>query len=705
MTSAIPPQFQLLLVRILLDTYPCYVDRDSRRAVQRCLGAALAHSDTVDILSHTIEFLEVESKKPTLAPTSTYVLIELCSTLLQQVTKNSETWNKHGINVFLVDAHLFEQFLSHNPNRSRRTSAKFAIGRAIRALLNNGDIRDQGTRGLITALAAKSPSCSPGNACILGEIADIASSFPPARTMVSQASEEIYAFYTREFIGSRNVLPSHVAHGLDGFFKKFATREALYQHVLPTLEKALLRAPEVVLNDLMSPLFQSLPSDIDMSDALSRQLIKPLLSSAKSSNTSVREGALTAFVNLSSLSGDELILCNVAEEIMKSLRDAKAAEQRYIYASMIAAIRPSPGTSSKILSGMVPGMSKETNEPALDAQLKCMRPHVFEELSKNRSLDEAVTKLFAQGLSDKKPAVRRLWAFAVGDISWHMSSEQVKSEAFTSYLDRISDKMVASWNELVNNQVPSAQNGLASLGYVMAAIVLHHERKSQVSSLSALGKKLSIHRQLQNAESKTFFMFNARVYTKLTSDDDQRWLVRSISASVDFMPMPPQFVQSSWAQALIFASSSTTVSHRTRQRAFQATVRCQQRCPEIVGPAVINGLWTWLQNLYKQEKESAAVASQLTKGYSYQIMRAICNSQEQAASQQQPTVQSQMIAMLIICRPPLISRISWIELCLRVGLDPHTIVVENQDRCMTQVIHNAGVSCTFFFSQITLTGR
>ena len=310
MTLAIQPQSQILLVRLLLDTYPFYVDRESRRAVQRCLGAALAHSNTPDIFLQTFEFLRAESKKPTLAPTSVYVLIELCSTLLQQITKDSDTWNKHGINAFLVDARLFERFLSHNPNQSRRTSAKLAVGRAIRAFLNNGNIRDQGTRDLITALAAKGPCCSPGNACILGEIADIASSVPAARTAISQASGDIYAFYAREIVGSRNVLPNHVAHGLDGFFKNFATREALYQDVLPTLEKALLRAPEVVLNDLMSPLFGSLPSDIDMSDALSRQLIKPLLSSVKSSNASVRGGAVTAFVKLSSLSRDDLILSN-----------------------------------------------------------------------------------------------------------------------------------------------------------------------------------------------------------------------------------------------------------------------------------------------------------------------------------------------------------------------------------------------------------
>ena len=618
------------------------------------------------------------------------MLIEICSVFVQQLAGDLHLWTLYGSRAITVNVQLLDHFLATNPNRSRKLSALFAVRKGLSALFRAAETQERAPKDAIHLLTNKN-STSASASPLLGEIAGVAPRFPRVRATVENAEEEYVAFYTREIVGSRFVLPAHVASGFNEFFALYTSQDVLNKQIIPALEKALLRAPEVVLNDLITPLVNSLPSTINLSEILTKQLLRPLLFNVKSNNPIIRGGALSAFRQLSSRSSDEQELSSAAEEILKHLRDAKAVDQRILYANMLAAIRASKATSPNILSGLSPITSKETNENVLESQARVIATHAAQILSLNDSLDSGATKLLTQGLNDKKPSTRRIWAHQVGRILWDVSDETVCQDTVVRFLESSVDKMTASWDELLKNPIPSAQNGLVDVGNVTLAILLGRRRGMRPDSFEAIAKKLNIENHVQEFGSKQFFLINPRVYTKLTTLEDLSWLVRALCGIVDFVCEAPPDAKHAWGQAVIFLTDAIHVPFRVREEAIHSLTLCYVRHRHCVGQALIQGLWSWMKSLYNEERDSAAVASKLGRKHPYAVVRAMCTPLRKDNSEREAILASQVIDLMVLCRHPFMSRISWIELCLKAGLDPQDLVIKHRDKCLEQIIQNTNV--------------
>ena len=121
---------------------------------------------------------------------------------------------------------------------------------------------------------------------------------PSQKENFSKVRKECFAFYVRELLGSRTVIPPHIPEGLKDLFENFTSKDDLRKEIAPSMEKSLLRSPEVALCDIISPVISALPEDMDLTDILSDTLLKGLLANVKSSKSDIREGVVRVFAKI-----------------------------------------------------------------------------------------------------------------------------------------------------------------------------------------------------------------------------------------------------------------------------------------------------------------------------------------------------------------------------------------------------------------------
>lgn len=632
------------------------------------------------------------------------MLVEWCSVLLQVIASQTGLWEQWGLKVVQPQAQLLERCCGAGLREGRIHTALVVTRRGVRAIAKNAEIKETAIDEMITTLTTKSSASTAGNAPLLGVIAGVCDRLSSMRALLQKHSSTYYTFYTREIVGSRTIVPAHIADGLHDFFcSSVVTQDTVEQELIPAIEKALLRAPEVVLNDLLTPLIKSLPSDIDLSKVLKDRLLKSLLANTKSTNSAVRDGAVKGFKAIATKTYDEQIIPLVAEELLKNLKDTKAADQRTLVAQLLSSLRPSEATIQKILPGLVSLASKEANELALGAELDTMTSHLIFAIQHDISLDSNIPKAVVAGLGDKKPSVRRIWAAQCGESAWNLSADDLSKPNSAQFFESIIEKMIPSWEEAVGNPVSAAQNGLITVANVLAAI---HSKLQHIGSakIATSLKKASISTSVLGSEAKPSFLTNHRVYTKLSVGDDFLWAIRALgAASLEFsgQSLPPSF-GASWAQAVIFMITCTSVQPTVRHEANKMLQQSWKAQPANVSAYIADGMWLWLKSIDLEEKDSPATSGKTDKERLHLVLNALCSASP-ASTEDLQTVNSNvtnrkhhlrqlLVRLVVLCRKPLLSRVQWIDLCLQCGLDPRTVVMEDPQAFMDEVTKRASVS-------------
>lgn len=502
------------------------------------------------------------------------------------------------------------------------------------------------------------------------------------------------AFYLRDILGSRVQLPLYIANGLHDFFASFISLEDLKKDVIPAVEKALLRAPEVVLNDLVGPVLLALPSEFDLSDILATNLTKPLLANIKSSNVSIREGAVRTFRTLAGRSHDGSLVEKAADEILTPLKANKvtAADQRVLHAEMLAALQPTASLATKIPQGLVAVASKEANEIAAAAEIGCVAKYVRFALENGVSLDKSTTDAFTKGLSEKRMPMRRLWALQLAHCVWSLDAKTLATEDTATFVDATIGKLIDVFNEVLANPLPALQNGQVPVACAAAAISLGSV--PHISSLknASIVNKAAVGDKVLVFEPKPSFLLNPRVYTKLALEDDLRWFLRAALSAFPSLAKSKDNVtiSTAWAQAVIFLVTSTTVPPTLRTEAAKALQDLYVTSPTAVVDVIVNGLWQWCEDVELETKDSAATASKSSRDELFKVVRSICLDPEVAnnagISLEKPALEEQLKKLLVLCRPQLIPKAPWIELCLRTGTDPGGLAEQHSQDLLNQIL-------------------
>jgi hypothetical protein len=699
-----PPDLQFLL-DLLFETYPIYQDRESRRAVESILNALANSQHATTTLAAIIDFLKQESLRKNIAPADAFVLVDWSSVLLQQFAKLPEQWSKWGSDLAVADAKLLETCMAagDSPKASRiQRSALVVTRRALRSLFTSEEVGKDAFSKLLATFTAKSASPTAGNAVILGVIAGVSSRLAAVKPMLGQHKQDYYTFYVREIIGSRTQLPRYICNGLHDFFDTFPTVEELQKDIIPPIEKALLRAPEVVLNDIISPMILALPKSMDMSSILHGNLLKPLLSNVKSTNATIRAGALRVFQALASRSLDETLLGKIADEVLNPLKQGKvtSAEQKVLHAQMLASLPNSVSLAQRIPSALAPVALKEPNEQAVVAEVSAIIRYLTFGLHNAVSLEKSIIDVFSKGMADKRIPVRRLWAIRAAEVWWHLSPGQYSQPDIQAFCQSTLPTLVGMWQEVIANPVPATQTGMVTVAHFVTAILLTKANSVDDEKLAAIYKKADAASQVLALQPKPSLLLNPRVYTKLSSVEDIEIALHAYTAVVPWLSKEttPQAAREAWSQALIYFIVAQSSPPKAKTAAKEALTQAYLQAPASISEIVIQGLWAWYKSAEEGDKDSAAVAAKSGTSELSSVLHSFCLSPDQikksGATIPEEQLQQQCVHLLIIARPEIIPRASWIDICLRVGADPGQLARDYLDECITLANDSVMVRCS-----------
>ncbi|KAF2652310.1 translational activator [Lophiostoma macrostomum CBS 122681] len=691
--DSLPAHDLQFVLDLLFGTYALYEDRESRRAVEAVIRVLANGSFAKVALPAIVSFLKGESLKTNIAHADALVLSDWCSVLLQQVANVPEQWSEWGVDVALADAKVLETCLgASNTRRGTRIqhSALISTWRALRSLFRSAETGEQALHKLVTVLTAKGSSPTAGNAVFLGAIAGVSARLPTVKPLLEGHKKDYYTFYTREIIGSKSPLPAHIATALRDFFGSFTTLEELQKEVIPPIEKALLRAPEVVLNDIIAPMILALPEAIDLSAILHSNLLKPLLSNIKSTNATIRVGALRTFQALAARSSNDDTIGQTADEILTPLKQGKVttADQKVLHAQMLSSLNGSISLAQKIPQGIVSVALKEPNEPAVVAEVSAMTKHLEFGLANGVQLDKVVSDAFVKGMADKRLPIRRLWAIRAADVWWGLSPNQHTQSDIQAFCQATLPKLVEMWQDVNANPIPATQSGMVTVGHFVTAVLLLKVHTVGDDKLSAIYKKANVESQSLTLQPRPSFLLNPRVYTKLNTAEDIDIALRALMAVVPSLSKADTTAQArdAWAQAFIFFIVAQSTPSKARAAARRALTDTYLKSPAQVYQIVFDGIWNWYKSVEQGDKESAAVAAKSGTADLTHVLSALCLSEELTKDSRSELtneiLRRQCVDLLLLARSDIVPRASWIDLCLRMGVDPGQLVRDHLKQCL-----------------------
>ncbi|KAK8057620.1 eIF-2-alpha kinase activator GCN1 [Apiospora saccharicola] len=678
------------VLKLLFDTHPAYNDRPSRRAVQSCLVSVVANASEPKVVAPFINALRLESQKAGIASNNAFVLVEWCGLLLSTIA-TTPMLDQFGLDIIHANAAALEKCYQPPTRSSVADSAITVTRRGLRAAFWQKEFRGSFIENVVQALTAKAGQPTARNAVMLGVVAGVSSRHEKAKPVLASRKADYFGFYTREITGSKTPLPDHIASGLRDFFLDFVTFEDLTKEVVPSVEKGLLRAPEVVLG-LVPSLVTSLPKDMDLSTILGGHLMKPLLSNVKSSNLVIRQAVKTTFGTTVSKCHDFKILEQVADEIIGPLKSGKlaSADQRVLHSEMLQSMPLSASIASKVTAALPPVVGKEGNELALAAELSALTYCVSYELQHDVELAKPVLDAYAKGLADKKIPSRRLWILKAGEVlsRFNNNQEAIPSNAVI-FVESIANPLTESWAEVNKNPLASVQSTLISGAYVVTVLAYQVFAQVESQSIKAAIKKAAVSKESLVLEPKPSFLLNHRIYNRLTAEDDLRWFLAALSAVVVDLGEAPGPVRSAWSQALIFLASSPTVPPQIRKETCETITKLYAKQPTLVSEAVVAGLWQWIESTELSDKESVAASAKFDKTNLHLPLRSICLTEDdfkkEGTERNQEAIERQMCSLLALARSNLIPRSSWIEFCLKVGVDPGSLVQKHEASLLQEI--------------------
>ena len=682
------------ILQLLFKTYPLYHDRGSRRAVQSCLQSLLVtptYNDCLPVLAKTIR---AETSKPGIAPSNAFVLAEWCSLVLQHCGAVPEAWKSCGLDIIISDAQILELCLSFNARDSVRNSAVVITRRALRKMFGNADIGEDAIKTAVVQLTSKAQPLGNRNAVLLGVMAGVCARLSVRTPTLEGLKEHYLSFYIREIVGSRTAVPSHIRTALHDFISGFVTLHDLQKDIVPAFEKALLRSPEVVLDDLLSSMIRSVSPDIDLSELALDHLLKPLLANTRSTNAAIRGGALSTFAVLAGKCRNEGSLEKITDEVSVPLTTSKlpAADQRVLYARMLCSLEPISPRSATLCSGLSTIIAKEPNEAALGAEASALAHHLAFIFKSGSKVDKSALDVFVKGISDKRAPIRKMWSLRSGELLWRFNNESIRTECLVQFTEAVVPKLLEAFNEVAANPLPASQTGLVVAAYIVTALSGNLSALTENHTLVNLLRKANVQGQALAFDSKPSFLLNHKVYTKLVVEEDLTWGVRAVAACSSGLTaaVVPSAAGDAWMQTLLYLITASIIPPDVHQDATTALTKAYVSEPAAIAERVVKGLWQWYRHVELSDRDTSAFAAKTGNSKLHLAVRAICLpphhvlfSSERISGE---VLQTQLIDMLVLCRPEILPRVSWIEVCLRVGQDPGTLARANGSRCLNQIL-------------------
>ncbi|RKF81296.1 eIF-2-alpha kinase activator GCN1 [Golovinomyces cichoracearum] len=676
-----------LILQLLFKTYPVYHDRILRRAVERCIRSAFKSAVGPDYLAEFIGLIHSETLKQSIAPSNAYILVEWCSVIIEEIA-GGEFWHLWSLSTIEAIDRALQLCLASSGRPCVRHKAFIVTWRCLRKILSI-DVQGNLMEEIIKTLCTKPSQPKFSNSVILGAIAGVCARSSKGNKILKSQRFEYYNFYIREIIGSRVYVPKYIATSFNEFFSNFASKEDLESVVIPALERALLRAPEIVLNDLITPLICSLPSTSDLSTIMYSSLLKLLLLNTKSSNPSIRLGALSTFKAAIPRCFDAEKRDLISEEIIATFDSGKSlsAEQRAINAEMLSSVFVSKEKISHNIQKLTIIVGKESNEAALVSETSALLHFLIQAFLSGGDLDNNVAKTFASGICDKRIAIRKTWTVCLGNLYWALTSDITQLSRLDNLTDAILPQLLSTFKDVITNSLAAVQSGLICSAYIFASIAHTKLAHSTSPKIETQLKSLQVVSNVLTMEPKPSFLLNPRVYGKLTNEVDLKWFLKTlISFSKQVTSIDANsHVALAWSQAFIYSICSSIVKFDIRKEAAKELRNLYLNEPNHIFQIMSAGLWRWHAALELGERDSAAMIAKTGNKNLHLIIKSICPHENENCQITENTRLTQMISLLVLCRPEIIPQTNWIDLCIKAKVDPGDLATSHPEVMISRI--------------------
>lgn len=265
---------------------------------------------------------------------------------------------------------------------------------------------------------------------------------------------------------------------LSEFLHTFVTEEQVSKILIPSFEKANLRAPETSFaasSEFYSAFNSSKINFLGL--FVSSKCITQTISSLKSSKEIVRESSLKSLIallrSLKTDSYDEKALEKLMDELFKSLKSNMNTDYKITISSILVNTPTySPQVSNIILNGLKNYISKESNEVALEKMLSAFFTHFFS----SESADPATISTIKAGFNEKKLPLKKIWF-----NSFLIHSNSIKLDIADSF----EEELIQHLKDIVSN--PLRNGEVSTLGcFVYIQRLFELEAEKTLSSIQSI---------------------------------------------------------------------------------------------------------------------------------------------------------------------------------------------------------------------------
>ncbi|KAG9126171.1 translational activator of GCN4, partial [Ceratobasidium sp. 392] len=542
----------------------------------------------------------------------------------------------------LVDAVIRE-------GKSGASRSAFVLVR--RVLRNNHTL----IPGVVSSLfdAAKSSSAPLNNAVLIGIAVDVALRLRPNKaneespgvTYVGLIKSNVLTFYTTHIIPSKTAVPPCITKSFNDFLQHCVTDDDLSSAIVPAVEKAVLRAPEISLdtvNAFLHGLSRPLPTP------LFTRVLTSALNAVKSTNSVARAGAIRVVTTLlatpssptSSLPGapshaipsesDDTQKKNVEaarQAILAPLKENKTnnADHRIALVAVAAALPPDSGSTAAILGVSLPSIAKDGKEEGWAWVEKLLNGA----LAKNEEIPKDVVATLAKEMGSTKVPVRRAVCAAVGSALWDLG-EQSDSPSTTNG-DHAESETRSAWTpaaaSFLTALTPALESNLKTVsstplnlpagpleGYVAAAVGFARGGKEGIAS------KNPVLTGIAGTSAKPSFLLWDKVWNKVNDPIEETWLLRAAVGAFEWFEgggggKKTEGLRSALG-AIFVQCAVKSGHHNTRRLALETLSRVSQHLPGKVVPLITEAVVAATENdTIKAAKSTptTTVASATTK--------------------------------------------------------------------------------------------
>ncbi|PSR76114.1 hypothetical protein PHLCEN_2v8664 [Hermanssonia centrifuga] len=699
------------IFKLLTQTYPRYVDSASREAVET-VGIELVRRDelrgtspedanetklgvTEQIVGWLANEVDKFAKRSSAYPPSDMLVLLswACGIYVSCLKCNPDFTSSPAWSPLVGTMAVLLDLLLDKSARVKHAVQKSALVRTRRALRSGPDKLPSVMRVLMSQ--AKKHTNPLSLVTLLGVAIDVTLRLKNVKdetlTKIDpNIKAEIETFYSNTVLMSRSAVPSHSSTALHDFINSYVTETELISTILPTMDKALLRSPEIslsVISDFFVAYSQPLVGEVF------RRLLVPTLNSTKSSNPVVRTAAIRLFKTIIEKTDDSTDLKLSLEELLILPKSGKTAgpDHRVALYTMLGYLTPSPSVSPTVVQSTSPLLAKETHDSAVSVLASSLTPHLLFCLRENISIHPDVQTLIAKEMTSAKPPLRRAFCSLTGDAFWQLG--ELTTEASSDFAKVVFPSYETNLKTVAASPIGSPAGPLEA--YIAIAILLGPFARG-----GKFDDSISCNATVQSVlstGSKPSFLLWEKVYQKLSDSEDERWLLRASEQVLS--SFEAELLKKEQACAMLglvflhLAVESSSADIRRSAVGSLASLSLKQ--PELVNNMVGAALELYLSKEKASSKKSAngeEVEPKVTntEGRLCAFLLACGSFAEDVEREKREIL---LVKLVILAHHPIIagtgSRLPWIELCQAARVDPNELVTTHLDRVVSKVLEAA----------------